>query len=164
MLSLRFVTTVLLSLFACTSAQQWSISGTATTTPCLDSAEAYLIALRWLYIFQTDSKGAGTGAALVSTSLATNFTYAQVEALNVLHQIYTYRLSSTSYYDEGASFGKPGAVYHNASEVEESVSGSGYSGSLVTSVQYSILSAFQSCDTVSVRWQSDSKSAKSKGV
>jgi hypothetical protein len=87
-----------------TAAQQWSISGMATTTPCLDSAEAYLIALRWLYIFQTNKKGAGTGAGLVSTTLATNFTY----------------------YDEGASFGNSSAVYVGASAVEEAVSGSGY--------------------------------------
>jgi hypothetical protein len=71
---------------------------------------------------------------------------------------------STRYYDEGASFGDPSPVYSNASSVESSVSGSGYSGSLVTDVKYSILTNFASCDTVVVRWQSDSRSAKAKGV
>ena len=92
---------LLLGLVSSIAAQQWMITGTATTTPCLDTAESYLIALRWLQIFQTDTKGAGTGAAIVSSTLAPNFTY----------------------FDEGASFGKVGAVYSNASQVETSVSG-----------------------------------------
>lgn len=139
------LTSIILTILpnALTAAQsQWTISGAVTTKPCLDQAEAYLIALRWLQIFQTNSKGEGTGAALVSSTLASNF----------------------SYFDEGASFGDSAAVYSSAAEVEESVSGSGYSGSLVTGVQYSILYAFASCDTSVVRWQSNSKSAKSKGV
>lgn len=99
--SLQTLLCLLLGLVATTEAQQWSITGMATTTPCLDTAEAYLIALRWLQIFQTDTKGAGTGAAIVSSTLSPNFTY----------------------YDEGASFGKVGPVYSNASAVESSVSG-----------------------------------------
>lgn len=92
---------LILSLLSSVTAQQWAITGMVSTTPCLDTAESYLIALRWLQIFQTDVNGTGTGAALVSSTLAKNFTY----------------------YDEGASFGKVGPVYESAKEVETAVSG-----------------------------------------
>jgi len=85
-----------------------------------------LISRRWLSIFQTTSNGAGTGAALVESTLAPNFTY----------------------YDQGSTFGDPTPVYSNASAVEASVSGAGYSGTLVTDVKYSIVTNFASCDTV----------------
>lgn len=121
---------------------QWFFSGTLDQPPCLDQAEAYLISRRWLSIFQTDNKGAGIGAALVETTLASNFTY----------------------YDEGSTFGDPSPVYNSSAAVEESVSGTGYSGTLVTDVQYSILHSFSSCDTAVLRWQSDSKAANATNV
>lgn len=96
--SIQFLCLALLSSVA---AQQWMISAMATTTPCLDTAESYLIALRWLQIFQTDVNGTGTGAALVPSTLAKNFTY----------------------YDEGASFGQTVAQYNSSSQVEDAVSG-----------------------------------------
>ena len=137
-----FKTLILALLCTITAAQQYTFSGDISLPPCLCSAEAYLISLRWLQIFQTNAKGIGTGAAIVPSTLSPNFTY----------------------FDEGASFGKPGPYYTSADEVMETVSGAGYSGGYVTSVKYTVLDSFASCDTVTVRWQSDSKSATAKGV
>lgn len=137
-----FLTFLALLLSAATKAQQWDLSAMVNQPPCLNPAEAHLISLRWLQIFQTNSKGAGTGAALVQTTLASNFTY----------------------YDEGSTFGNPAPVYNSSAAVEESVSGTGYSGTLVTDVQYSILHSFASCDTAVLRWQSNSKAAKATNV
>ena len=143
MYTLAFLSTSILALFAtAATSQQYVFSAVASSPPCLDAAEAYLISLRWLQIFQTDKKGKGIGGALVETTLSPNFTY----------------------YDEGASFGEPAPLYDGADQVYESVTGSGYSGALVTNVRYSINTAFASCDTAVVRWQSDSVSAKAKGV
>ncbi|KPI36250.1 uncharacterized protein AB675_7357 [Cyphellophora attinorum] len=97
----------------------------SSSTPCLSPGESYNIALRWLQIFQTNENGTGTGSAIVASTLTSNFTY----------------------YDEGASFGNATAVYDSAGAVYNSVSGSGYSGSLVTNVTYSIIESFASCDT-----------------
>lgn len=68
------------------------------------------------------------------------------------------------YYDEGASFGDSAAVYNSSQAVTDSVTGSGYSGALVTNVTYSIIEAFASCDRAVVRWQSDSLSANATNV
>lgn len=114
----------------------------SNSCPCLGSAEAANIALRWLEIFQTNSAGNGTGAAIIESTIAENFTY----------------------YDEGASFGDPAAVYSNKSALEESIAGTGYSGTLVTDVKYTVLTTFASCDTIGLRWQSNSKSAKAENV
>lgn len=74
------------------------------------------------------------------------------------------RFTTAQYYDEGASFGDPAAVYNSSQAVMDSVTGSGYSGALVTNVTYSIVEAFASCDTAVVRWQSDSLSANATNV
>ncbi|RMZ91639.1 hypothetical protein DV736_g1134, partial [Chaetothyriales sp. CBS 134916] len=126
--------------------QTKAIHATAST-PCLSSGEAYNIALRWLQIFQTDAKGVGTGSAIIPSTLAKNFT-----------------VGLPAYYDEGASFGDPSPVYKSSDDVLQSVTGSGYSGALVTNVTYSIVEAFSSCDTAVLRWQSDSLSAKATNV
>ena len=55
-------------------------------------------------------------------------------------------------------------VYNSSAAVAESVSGSGYSGTLVTNVTYSVLETFASCNTAVVRWQSDSLSANATNV
>lgn len=72
--------------------------------PCLSSGEAANIALRWLSIFFTDSNGKGTGAGLVIPTIADNFTY----------------------YDEGFTLGKPGAIYKSRADLLSTVSGEGY--------------------------------------
>lgn len=72
--------------------------------------------------------------------------------------------TAAQYYDEGASFGDPAPVYNSSQAVMDSVSGSGYSGALVTNVTYSIIEAFASCDTAVLRWQSDSLSANATNV
>lgn len=134
--------TIFAILSTVTKGQQYVISGLINSPPCLDPAEASLIALRWLQIFDTDSKGAGTGSAIIASTLATNFTY----------------------WDEGASFGKAKPVYTSSQAVYNSVTGTGYSGTLVTNVQYSVVFSFASCDIVLCRWSSSSKAAKAKGV
>lgn len=123
-------------------AQSYLFSANIDNQPCLVPAEGRNIAARWFQIFQTDSTGAGTGAAIVESTLAPNFTY----------------------YDEGASFGDPAAVYNSSSAVYDSVSGSGYSGNLVTSVQYTVLESLVGCDFVVSRWQSNSKAANATNV
>lgn len=110
--------------------------------PCLSPPEAANIALRWFSIFETDAKGSGIGAGLVNSTLAQNF----------------------SYTDEGATFGDPTPLYSNRSAVYDSVSGSGYSGALVTDVHYSVLFVFSSCDVIGARWQGNSLSAKALNV
>jgi hypothetical protein len=141
--SIRFITTALLVILSGCAAQQYIFTGSASTgPPCLADAEAYNIALRWLQIFQTDAKGAGTGAAIIDSTIAPNFTY----------------------YDEGASLGKSAPVYDGKASLVKSISGTGYSGTLVTNVQYSILTAFASCDISVLRWQSNSKAANGTGV
>lgn len=140
--SSRLITAILSVVCSVAKAQQYTLTGTASTVACLNSAEAYNIALRWLQIFQTDSKGAGTGGAIIDSTIAPNFTY----------------------YDEGASFGDPAPVYTSKSALVESISGTGYSGTVVTNVQYSILTAFASCDISVIRWQSDSKAANATEV
>lgn len=124
------------------AAQQYTFTGSAGTVPCLGEAESYLIALRWLQIFQTDTKGAGIGGAIIDSTIAPNFTY----------------------YDEGASFGKSKPVYDGKASLVTAISGTGYSGTAVTDVRYTILTAFASCDTSVVRWQSNSKAANGTGV
>lgn len=112
------------------------------TGPCLSHPEASNIALRWFTIFETSPSGTGTGAALVNNTLAPNFTYT----------------------DEGATFGDPSPLYANRSAVYESVSGSGYSGALVTDVKYDVLFVFEGCDVIGARWRGRSLSAKSEDV
>lgn len=68
------------------------------------------------------------------------------------------------YYDLGASFDDPTPIYDSAEAVYESVTGSGYSGALVTNVTYSIIEAFASCDIAVLRWQSDSLSTNATNV
>lgn len=133
---------IALSVTNLASAQTYFITAEANNPPCLVPAEARNIASRWFQIFQTDANGTGTGAAIVESTLAPNFTY----------------------YDEGASFGNPGAVYNSSQEVYDSVSGSGYSGTLVTDVQYTVLESLVGCDFVVSRWQSNSKSANATNV
>lgn len=52
-------------------------SQTKSAPPCLNSGEAYNIALRWLQIFQTDVNGTGTGSAIIPSTLTSNFTVSQ---------------------------------------------------------------------------------------
>lgn len=137
--TLRFLVTLIFSL---ASAQSYFINAEANTLPCLIPAEGKNIASRWFQIFQTDINGTGTGAAIVESTLATNFTY----------------------YDEGASFGDPAPLYNSSQQVFESVSGSGYSGALVTNVKYTVLESFVGCDFVVSRWQSNSVSANATNV
>ncbi|EME80611.1 uncharacterized protein MYCFIDRAFT_177542 [Pseudocercospora fijiensis CIRAD86] len=114
----------------------------SSSCPCLNSPEASNIALRWLQIFQTDSLGNGTGFALIDSTISENFTY----------------------YDEGASFGDPAPVYPNKAALENSISGEGYSGNLVTDVKYSVLETFESCETIGLRWRSEASSARGENV
>ena len=139
---IRIIALALFALLSGSAAQQYTFTGSAGTIPCLGEAESYLIALRWLQIFQTDAKGAGIGGAIIDSTIAPNFTY----------------------YDEGASFGKSKPVYKGKASLVKSISGTGYSGTLVTDVRYSILTSFSSCDTSVVRWQSNSKAANGTGV
>lgn len=74
--------------------------------PCLGSAEAANIALRWLSIFFTNPEGKGTGAGLIFPTIAENFTY----------------------YDEGFSLGNPAPVYTSRADLLSVVSGQGYVG------------------------------------
>lgn len=136
LLSLTFLS------FDLVTAQNYFFSAEASNPPCLIPAEGRNIASRWFQIFQTDANGTGTGAAIVESTLAINFTY----------------------YDEGASFGNPDPVYDSSQAVYESVSGSGYSGSLVTDVQYTVIESLVGCDFVVSRWQSNSKSANATNV
>ena len=138
----RLIASTLFVLLSGSAAQQYTFTGSAGTIPCLGEAESYLIALRWLQIFQTDAKGVGIGGAIIDSTIAPNFTY----------------------YDEGASFGKPAPVYDGKASLVKSISGTGYSGTVVTDVRYTILTAFASCDTSVVRWQSNSKAANGTGV
>ena len=138
-------------------------TSTASSTPCLSPGESYNIALRWLQIFQTNENGTGTGSAIIDSTLAPNLT------VSLLFHICRCLLPKThtnprQYYDEGASFGNATPVYDSSAAVYSSVSGSGYSGALVTNVTYSIVEQFASCDTSVVRWQSDSLSANATGV
>lgn len=133
---------ITLSLLTLTKAQSYLFSAEANNPPCLIPAEGRNIASRWFQIFQTNANGTGTGAAIVESTLSPNFTY----------------------YDEGASFGDPAAVYNSSQEVYDSVSGSGYSGTLVTDVQYTVLQSLVGCDFVVSRWQSNSKSANATNV
>ena len=119
-----------------------TISSSTASSPCLVEAEANLISLRWLQIFQTNAKGVGIGGAIIDSTIAENFTY----------------------YDEGASFGDPAPVYDGKQSLVKSISGSGYSGTLVTDVRYTVLYAFCSCDIAVVRWQSNSKAANGTGM
>lgn len=123
-------------------AQSYLFSANIESPPCLVPAEGRNIASRWFQIFQTDADGAGTGAAIVESTLAPNFTY----------------------YDEGASFGDPAAVYNSSRAVYDSVSGTGYSGNLVTEVQYTVLESLVGCNFVVSRWQSNSKAANATNV
>lgn len=124
------------------TAQSYVVTAEANNLPCLVPAEGKNIASRWFQIFQTDANGTGTGAAIVESTLSTNFTY----------------------YDEGASFGDPAALYNSSQEVFDSVSGSGYSGALVTDVKYTVLESLVGCDFVVSRWQSNSVSANATNV
>ena len=117
-------------------------SAQSSSSPCLVPAEGRNIASRWFQIFQTDANGTGIGAAIVESTLAQNFTY----------------------FDEGASFGDPSAVYNSSQAVYDSVSGTGYSGNLVTDVKYTVLQSLVGCDFVVSRWQSNSKSANATNV
>ncbi|KAF2165906.1 hypothetical protein M409DRAFT_23638 [Zasmidium cellare ATCC 36951] len=137
---MRFLSNLPLLAFACCTTTIFA-AGTPEA-PCLNHPEAANIALRWFSIFQTDSTGKGTGAALVNNTLASNF----------------------SYTDEGATFGDPTPLYSNRSAVYDSVSGSGYSGALVTDVQYLVLYVFSNCDVIGARWQSDSLSANATNL
>ncbi|EME41557.1 hypothetical protein DOTSEDRAFT_112489, partial [Dothistroma septosporum NZE10] len=112
------------------------------STPCLSHPEAAHIALRWLSIFQTNHQGNGTGAALVNSTLSSWFQYTE----------------------EGATFSDPAPLYTDRSAVYEAVSGSGYSGALVTDVKYSVLCVFGSCNAVGARWESQSRSAEAQNV
>ena len=120
------------------SAQASCVAG----NPCLSSGEATNIAIRYLTAFQTDSSGAGTGAALINNTFAANFTY----------------------YDEGASFGVFGPVYHNRKELTSVITSTGYSGSLVTDVTYTLIDSFSSCNMILTRWISESRSANATNV
>ena len=141
--STRLITTALSVILTSCAAQQYVFTGSASTgPPCVGEAEAYNIALRWLQIFQTDSKGAGTGAAIIDSTLATNFTY----------------------YDLGATFDKPTPLYDGKASVLKAVSGTGYAGTAVTDTQYTILYAYTTCDISTLRWQSNSKAANGTGV
>lgn len=124
------------------TAQSYFITAEANNPPCLVPAEGKNIASRWFQIFQTDANGTGTGAAIVESTLSTNF----------------------NYYDEGASFGDPAPLYNSSQEVFDSVSGSGYSGALVTDVKYTVLQSLVGCDFVVSRWQSNSVSANATNV
>ncbi len=120
------------------SAQSSCVAG----NPCLSSAEATNIAIRYLTAFQTDHSGAGTGAALINNTFAPTFTY----------------------FDEGASFGVFGPVYHNRTELTSVIMSSGYSGSLVTDVTYTLIDSFSSCNMILTRWISESRSANATNV
>jgi hypothetical protein len=113
-----------------------------TTEPCLSQPEAANIALRCYSIFETDSNGNGTGAALVNSTLAPEF----------------------QYFDYGATMGEQTPLYTNRSAVYDSVSGSGYSGALVTDVKYTVAFVFTSCNIIGSRWQSNSLSATAENV
>ena len=170
----RFFTfiAVLLAAFATGSNAQQSRSQASSAPPCLSYGEAYNIALRWLQIFQTDLNGTGTGSAIIPSTLASNITVSHPLAIvllcrfsNIINEAMARSLTIIiQYYDEGATFGKPDPVYNSSQAVTESVTGSGYSGALVTNVTYSIIEAFASCDTTVVRWQSDSLSANATNV
>jgi hypothetical protein len=98
--------------------------------------------LRCVTAFETNKQGQGTGVALIPSTFAPNFTY----------------------YDEGASIGVPGAVYHNRSELTSVLEGSGYTGSVVTNVKYTLLGIFASCNTILLRWQFNSQAANATNV
>lgn len=113
-----------------------------STTQCLIPAEGRNIASRWFQIFETNVNGTGLGAAIVQSTLTSNFTY----------------------YDEGASMGDPAPVYTSSKDVYDSVSGSGYSGNIVTNVTYTVIESLVGCDFVVSRWQSNSNSANATNV
>ena len=50
-------------------------------------------------------------------------------------------------------------LYDSAAAVTKAVTGAGYSGGYVTSVVYTILETFTTCDVLTVRWQLDSKAS-----
>lgn len=142
LLRLPHLLPTILSIIPTTLAQSYLFTAELNSPPCLIPAEARNIASRWFQIFQTDANGTGTGAALVESTLSPNFTY----------------------FDEGASFGDPAAVYNSSQEVYDSVSGTGYSGNLVTDVQYTVLQSLVGCDFVVSRWQSNSRAANATNV
>lgn len=135
-----FLFTFLLSIHPTTTLTQSTCC--APDPPCLGTAEAANIALRWLSIFFTDANGSGLGAPLVLPTIAENFTY----------------------YDEGLTLGVPGAIYHNRSELLSVVSSTGYNGALATNVTYSVLHTFASCDTVGLRWMSNQNAGNGTNV
>ena len=114
----------------------------ASSSNCLNTAEASNIALRYVSAFETDAKGQGTGVALVPSTFAPNFTY----------------------YDEGVSFGVPGPYYHNRSELTAALEGSGYTGTLSTNVKYTVLDLFASCNMILLRWQSNSQATNATNM
>ncbi|EGP89188.1 uncharacterized protein MYCGRDRAFT_92094 [Zymoseptoria tritici IPO323] len=128
-------------LLASSTALAVTTSPTATK-PCLSQPEAANIALRWFSIFQTDGNGTGTGAALVNSTLSPEFQYT----------------------DYGATMGEQTPLYTNRSAVYESVSGSGYSGALVTDVKYTTPFIWTNCYIVGARWQTNSLSANATNV
>lgn len=128
-------------LLASSAALAATTSPTATE-PCLSQPEASNIALRWFSIFETDSRGNGTGAALVNSTLAPEF----------------------QYIDYGATMGEQTPLYTDRSAVYDSVSGSGYSGALVTDVKYTIPFVFTNCNIIGARWQTKSLSAMAENV
>lgn len=142
-LKMWFQSNVFMSLCAfCAVAVVAQQTTPTTEAPCVNSPEADNLARRWLSIFETDSKGSGIGAAIVNVTLSPNFTN----------------------YDEGATFGDPAPLYNSSNAVYASVSGSGYSGSLVTDVRYSTLFVFSSCNVIGLRWRSSSMSANTANV
>lgn len=140
---MRSQSNLVLSLCVSCAVNVLAVQTTPTSeAPCVNSPEADNLARRWLSIFETDSKGSGIGAAIVNVTLSPNFTN----------------------YDEGATFGDPAPLYNSSEAVYASVSGSGYSGALVTNVRYSTLFVFSSCNVVGLRWRSSSMSAKATNV
>ncbi|CZT15490.1 uncharacterized protein RCC_12332 [Ramularia collo-cygni] len=135
-------TTLSSILLASSTAALAATTSPTATEPCLSHPEASNIALRWFSIFETDSLGNGTGAALVNSTLASEF----------------------QYIDYGATMGDQMPLYTDRSSVYESVSGSGYSGALVTDVKYTIPFVFTSCNVIGARWQTKSMSAMAENV
>jgi hypothetical protein len=130
------------SILVASSAVLAAITSPSITEPCLSQPEAANIALRWYSIFETDSNGNGTGAALVNSTLSPEF----------------------QYFDFGATLGEQKPLYTDRAAVYDSVSGSGYSGALVTDVKYTSVFVFTSCNIIGSRWQTNSKSAMAGNV
>lgn len=157
---------LLLSLYTHHTAAQTASNDSSSSSPCLAPGEAYNIAERWLSIFQTDINGTGTGSALVPSTLTDNFTvsYTSVRPPPKTSSISLTHAFQKQYYDLGATFNDPTPIYNSSAAVLTSVTGSGYSGALVTNVTYTIIERFATCDISVLRWRSDSLSANATNV